>query len=254
MKLPEHDRLQQAYPDAMDTVKDAIEHIFNLMIGREDSDKVWATEIDLDRFGLLVEKGQEVEEGLGKHVLLSGWLLMISAMLILASVFHHLISLQAQFSPDIWVEVTWLEGGITICICHTYIPKLLWLYYIVRSLTSIVVGNQRNTEVLFKGLLGDTQRQTLFYLLDTLTALLSPKITPSMIKNLERMVPIALARLERDFPISIQVYVYYQQRKTTNITLSPYIGHNRTPATSHFGWNQNLWACSVNVDVCIWKI
>lgn len=43
----------------MHTVKDAIEHIFNLMIGKEDSDKVRTTEIDLGRFGLSVNNSRK---------------------------------------------------------------------------------------------------------------------------------------------------------------------------------------------------
>ena len=38
MKLPEHDRVQQTVPDAMHTVKDVIERLFKLIIGKSKSD------------------------------------------------------------------------------------------------------------------------------------------------------------------------------------------------------------------------
>ncbi len=52
MRMPFHNRTTQAYPDAMHTVKDAVEHIFNLIIGKVDSAKVRKAEIELNRFDL----------------------------------------------------------------------------------------------------------------------------------------------------------------------------------------------------------
>ena len=52
MKLPFHNRLTQCYPDGMHTIKDVVEHIYNLIIGREDSHKVRSSEIAANRFGL----------------------------------------------------------------------------------------------------------------------------------------------------------------------------------------------------------
>ena len=52
MKLPGHDRILQTVPDCMHTVKDAMEHIINLVTGREDSQKVRMCEIATGRFNL----------------------------------------------------------------------------------------------------------------------------------------------------------------------------------------------------------
>lgn len=38
------------FPDAMHMVKDAVEHVFNVMVGKEDSMKVRQAEADLGRF------------------------------------------------------------------------------------------------------------------------------------------------------------------------------------------------------------
>lgn len=40
-RLPYHDRLNQTVPDAVHTIKDVVEVIFNLITGRDDSEKVW---------------------------------------------------------------------------------------------------------------------------------------------------------------------------------------------------------------------
>lgn len=52
MKLPFHDPLEQTVPDAMHTIKDAVEHLFNLITGKEDSVKVRAAEVASGRFGI----------------------------------------------------------------------------------------------------------------------------------------------------------------------------------------------------------
>ena len=50
MHLPQHNPLKQAVPDAMHTIKDVIVHVFNLITGREDGDKVHASERSIQRF------------------------------------------------------------------------------------------------------------------------------------------------------------------------------------------------------------
>ena len=55
-----------------------------------------------------------------------------------------------------------------------------------------------------RGLCGDTQRNTLYYLFDT--QLLAAEIPYEHLNELEQQVHIALARLERDFLVSVQLY------------------------------------------------
>ena len=40
MKLPHHDPLTQTVPDAMHTVKDVLEHLFRIIVGKDDNEKV----------------------------------------------------------------------------------------------------------------------------------------------------------------------------------------------------------------------
>ena len=51
MRLPGHDRTIQCFPDAMHTVKDCIERILFLLIGKVNLDKIAQCEITLHRFG-----------------------------------------------------------------------------------------------------------------------------------------------------------------------------------------------------------
>ena len=50
MWLHNHNPLKQTYPNAMHTIKDVIEKMFALIIGRQDSVKVRNTEKKLGRF------------------------------------------------------------------------------------------------------------------------------------------------------------------------------------------------------------
>lgn len=55
MRLPFHSRVSQVVPDAMHTIKVAVEHVFNVITGKEDSLKVRKAECDLGRFGFTSE-------------------------------------------------------------------------------------------------------------------------------------------------------------------------------------------------------
>lgn len=57
------------------------------------------------------------------------------------------------------------------------------------------------------GLCVKAQREFLFYFLDALTELLAPEIARQNLTQIELRVHLSLARLERDFPVSIQVHV-----------------------------------------------
>lgn len=57
----------------------------------------------------------------------------------------------------------------------------------------------------FQGMLGRKQRETLYCFLDHIASLLGESHDPALLDQLGDLIHIALARLERDFPISIQV-------------------------------------------------
>ena len=59
MKRPFHDRVSQTAPDSMHTIKDVIENIFMLLIGKKDSVKVRKAEISQERFGLVPSEEEQ---------------------------------------------------------------------------------------------------------------------------------------------------------------------------------------------------
>lgn len=58
-----------------------------------------------------------------------------------------------------------------------------------------------------RGLLADCQRKTLFTFLDAIRKLLAEGIKSCDLQLLEEEINMSLALMERDFPISIQVFV-----------------------------------------------
>lgn len=66
-----------------------------------------------------------------------------------------------------------------------------------------------------RGLLKERQRKTLFLFLDALRKILSEGIEFQHVHELEADVNEALALMERDFPVDIQVNIYNLQQNTT---------------------------------------
>ena len=62
--MPFHNPLIQACPDAMHTVKVAVEHIFHLITGKKDSEKVKQKKLNYVALvcELMVQPGREAEE------------------------------------------------------------------------------------------------------------------------------------------------------------------------------------------------
>ena len=56
-----------------------------------------------------------------------------------------------------------------------------------------------------RGVLGDTQRQSLFLLLDSLRKVLKESHNPAELEDIEKDLNYSLALMERDFPMAIQV-------------------------------------------------
>jgi hypothetical protein len=59
-----------------------------------------------------------------------------------------------------------------------------------------------------RGTLGTKQQNTLFFFLDTVTSLLAEYQDPAALESLKSQVSTALAMLERDFPVSVQVLLF----------------------------------------------
>ena len=69
MKLSTHDRVKQTVADAIHTVRDGIEHIFNLIIGKEYSKNVRLAEVELEGLKLLLLPWEREPEKVSVEVL-----------------------------------------------------------------------------------------------------------------------------------------------------------------------------------------
>jgi len=58
-----------------------------------------------------------------------------------------------------------------------------------------------------RGMLGDEQHETVVCFMDAIAALCAPSQDTAKIDKLQEQVDVALARMERDFPLSLQVNV-----------------------------------------------
>ena len=74
--------------------------------------------------------------------------------------------------------------------------------YIIHALQ---IATQGILKYCLRGMLGKQQEETLIFFLDTVALLLSESQIHCRVKELKDRVNVALALLERDFPISIQV-------------------------------------------------
>lgn len=56
-----------------------------------------------------------------------------------------------------------------------------------------------------RGMLGDEQHETMILFVDAITALCAPSRDAAKLDELQKQVDVSLARMERDFPLSLQV-------------------------------------------------
>lgn len=54
-------------------------------------------------------------------------------------------------------------------------------------------------------MLGDEQHETIILFVDAITALCAPSEDAVQLDELQKQVDVSLARMERDFPLSLQV-------------------------------------------------
>lgn len=84
---------------------------------------------------------------------------------------------------------------VTLVLCTAYLHECTLIQLVTMGILKYCL----------RGLLGDTQRETLFCLFDVLTEVLSVQIVLDDLYEIEQRLHLALARMERDFPVSIQV-------------------------------------------------
>ncbi len=118
-------------------------------------------------------------------------------------------------------------------------------------------------------MLGETQRETLFHFFDCISVLCADEQDPLQLPHLGKNLNIALARLERDFPASMQV-IYFLFNLNQYYPCMPayerlpsylecywcliiqfiiYAGYYKSYSPPHCVWYPELWASTLHLDV-----
>ena len=100
-------------------------------------------------------------------------------------------------------------------------------------------------------MLGDDQRNSFFFFLDTMSRILQESQDESKLDNLQRDVNQCLALIERDFPVSKMVSRYYISilKLVKKRLVILFIGHVCSFITPHCSWNKTIWTSVWNLDV-----
>ena len=196
MDLPGHNYLQQTIPDAMHTIKDVTEHVFRLVTGRDDNQKVRTAEVALGRsFTSQLEPSSSLSTigSRGKR----------SSRATLPSSTFSLTKSQCEVADTRLL-------GIVLPTHIDYTPKKMF------SITSFAHMKSHDwkqfiSQGIFKyslkGLLGNAQQESLFCFIDVVTRVLAEQHDPSTLDKLEEGMNYALAGMERDFPVTLQVLI-----------------------------------------------
>ncbi len=123
MRLPGHNRTIQCFPDAMHTVKDCIERIFFLLIGKVNLDKITKCEKTLHRFGFKEssrkrKRGKEALSDRDEHP----YILSSSELKLADNRSKSIIMTNSDFCPgSIFFRTTGLKSHDwkEVCLCLT---------------------------------------------------------------------------------------------------------------------------------------
>ena len=92
-------------------------------------------------------------------------------------------------------------------------------------------------------MLGSQQRKTLFFFLDVIRMVLDEA---QSVEQLDELETVALALIERDFPITVQVI-----HVCTLIIIQIYSGYNSASIAPYCWWYETIWPCLQYMDVSI---
>ena len=183
-KLSFHDRYLNTPVEPMHLVKNIVEHIVRLISGAEDSHKVRAEEKVRGRF---------------------------SAAWVTASKPNRLP--QAPFRLTV-EEAKMADArliGVQVPKGFDWKPKPLFSVKALgmksHSWKQLVSSNM--LKYCLRGLLGQQQRQTLFFFCNVLAQLCAESVNMLQVQQLEFDVHESLSLLERDFPVSMHVIVFH---------------------------------------------
>lgn len=177
-----HDRILATPVDPMHLVKDIVEHVVNLIVGREDSIKVRKQEEACKRFPSAWIKGKQ-------GTLPKAPFTLSKDEIALADERAKSICVPTGFD---WRPrpIFGKSSGMNLTSGSRW-PQMVFLKFCLRNM------------------LAHNQRLTLFELLEVITDLCTEEIDSIRVADLESRVHKALVLIEKDFPLSMQVIVFH---------------------------------------------
>ena len=181
-RLPSHERILNTPVEPMHLVKNIVEHIVNLLGGREDSLKVRKQEQQSQRFRSAWPKGES-------GTLPKAPFTLTKQEVALAD--QRAKSIHVPFGTD-WQPraIFGNPGGM---------KSHHWKEVATTGILKFCLRKMLNSK----------QRLSLFTLFDLLTDLCGEDMDSRCIDELEKRVHHALVLIERDFPVSLQVIVFH---------------------------------------------
>lgn len=181
-RLPFHDRMLSTPVDPMHVIKNVVEHIVRLIGGAEDSHKVRAEEKTRGRF-----RGAWIAD---EHS-------------VLPPAPFHLTTAELKIANQ-------RSKHIKVPVGFDFRPKAVFMAKAI-GMKSHAWHQMVSTFILkycLRGLLGQRQRQSLFFFFDVLSRL-CVQVVNSTLMNIEEDVHRSVSLLERDFPVSLHVCVFH---------------------------------------------
>ena len=182
-ELSSHDRISNTPVDPMHLIKNIVAHCVNLIAGHEDSHKVRAEEERRKRFP---------EAWISDHTqnkLPPSPFSLSKEDVVVADERAQRVLVPADFD---WHPKT-IFGKNTGMKAHEWKQ----------------IASNGVLKFCLRGMLGRSQRKTLYLLFDTIRDVCANSINTESIDELEQQVHRVLALVERDFPVSMQVIVFH---------------------------------------------
>ena len=181
-KLPYHDRFLNTPTEPMHLIKNVVEHIVRLIAGGEDSDKVREEERVRRRF-----RSSWVAEGQTQ---------LPPAPFRLTAHERKIANARAQ-NIRVPLGFDWRPGAV-------FTGMIAMKSHAWKLMISTPI-----LKYCLRGLLGERQRRTLFFLCNILADVCVEVVDATHLHTLENNMHIALSLLERDFPVSLHVCVIH---------------------------------------------
>ncbi|XP_062584302.1 uncharacterized protein LOC134246058 [Saccostrea cucullata] len=197
-QLPYHDRMRQMSPDGMHTLADFISHLMEMLVGKQNTQKVMSCEKSFGRFDEVWKSAAEEQASIDrpkkkkKRNVESEQTLVDSTPWSLSK--EQIKTADERASSIVYSHSHEITPG-------PHFTKLWTLRTMNAKLQFVTSGA---FEWCIKDLLPISQERTLEHICGVIRRIVSPKLTVLDIAQLQADTHEALSLLERDFPLAIQ--------------------------------------------------